>query len=178
MSTLKVSTISPLGTDATKTITIGSASNGDVAAGVFTNTPSFLATLSSNQTISNNTNTKIELDTVDYDTDSAFDNSTNYRFTVPSGKAGKYLFTFSHRTDLAIDTIYQMSISLNGTTLKRSESKNSKPNATGSSSTVGSTIINMSVGDYVELFMYQGTGSAQFAYADYCSLSGMRLIGA
>jgi hypothetical protein len=29
MSTLKVSTISPLGTDATKTITIGSASNGD-----------------------------------------------------------------------------------------------------------------------------------------------------
>jgi hypothetical protein len=40
MSTLKVSTISPLGTDATKTITIGSASNGDVAAGVFTNTPS------------------------------------------------------------------------------------------------------------------------------------------
>jgi hypothetical protein len=36
----------------------------------------------------------------------------------------------------------------------------------------------MSVGDYVELFMYQGTGSAQLAYADYCSLSGMRLIGA
>jgi hypothetical protein len=32
MSTLKVSTISPLGTDATKTITIGAS--GDVAAGV------------------------------------------------------------------------------------------------------------------------------------------------
>ena len=40
MSTLKVSTISPLGTDATNTITIGSA--GDTAAGVFTNNPSFL----------------------------------------------------------------------------------------------------------------------------------------
>jgi hypothetical protein len=45
MSTIKVSTISPLGTDATKTITIGAS--GDVAAGVFTNVPAFEAYLSS-----------------------------------------------------------------------------------------------------------------------------------
>ena len=145
MSTIKVSTISPLGTDATKTITIGSASNGDVAAGVFTNIPSFGAQQSGSQSISNDANVKLQCDTENWDTDSAYDNSTNYRFTVPSNKAGKYLFAFSNRTDLAIDTIYQMSISLNGTTLKRSESKNSKPNATGSSSTVGSTIINLSL---------------------------------
>jgi hypothetical protein len=175
-SIIKVNTFQ----DANGNALFNSDGSGNVttSASGMQNTPSFLATLSSNQTISNNTNTKIQLDTVDYDTDSAFDNTTNYRFTVPSGKAGKYLFTFSHRTDLAIDSIYQMSISLNGTTLKRSESKNSKPNATGSSSTVGSTIINMSVGDYVELFMFQATGSAQLATADYCSLSGMRLIGA
>ena len=50
MSTLKVSTISPLGTDATKTITIGAS--GDVAAGVFTNVPAFQASLSANQSLS------------------------------------------------------------------------------------------------------------------------------
>ena len=45
MSTLKVSTISPLGTDATKTITIGDITNGDVAAGAFANTPAQYARL-------------------------------------------------------------------------------------------------------------------------------------
>ena len=41
MSTIKVSTISPLGTDATKTITIGSS--GDTIAGASGNTPSWIA---------------------------------------------------------------------------------------------------------------------------------------
>jgi len=96
-------------------ITIGV--DGDTLSGPFTNTPSFLASLSSNQTISNNTNTKIELDTVDYDTDSAFDNSTNYRFTVPSGKAGKYwlgakLMFYNTATALNMAIIY---IKKNGT---------------------------------------------------------------
>ena len=52
MSTLKVSTISPLGTDATKTITIGDITNGDVAAGAFANTPAFMAAKTATQTIS------------------------------------------------------------------------------------------------------------------------------
>ena len=88
MSTLKVSTISPLGTDSTKTITIGSASNGDVAAGIFTNTPAFEAYLSSDQSISDVTYTKVEADTEVYDTDNCYDNSANYRFTPTV--AGKY----------------------------------------------------------------------------------------
>ena len=75
MSTLKVSTISPLGTDATKTITIGSRSNGDVAAGAFTNFPAAKIDMSANQTLSNNTWTKMSLDNKVYDTDSAFDTS-------------------------------------------------------------------------------------------------------
>ena len=35
---------------------------------------------------------KILCDTEIFDTDSAYDPSTNYRFTVPSGGAGKYIF--------------------------------------------------------------------------------------
>ena len=88
MSTLKVSTISPLGTDATKTITIGSASNGDVASGVFTNVPAFEAYLASDQSVSDDTYTKVTINTEVLDTGSMYDNSTNYRFTPTV--AGKY----------------------------------------------------------------------------------------
>jgi len=37
-----------------------------------------------------NTYFKIQFDAEDYDTDNIFDSSTNYRATIPSGKAGKY----------------------------------------------------------------------------------------
>ena len=57
------------------------------------NTPSFQARNTSNQTsLTSSTFYKIEYDTEDWDTDSAYDNSTNYRFTVPAGEGGKYYF--------------------------------------------------------------------------------------
>ena len=62
-----------------------------VAAGG--NTPSWSASLSSNQTLGHTTWTKINFDTEEHDTDSAYDNATNYRFTVPAGEDGKYFVT-------------------------------------------------------------------------------------
>ena len=53
-----------------------------------TNTPAFQAYLSSDQTVSSGTETKIQLNTEDFDTDNAYDNSSNYRFTPQT--AGKY----------------------------------------------------------------------------------------
>ena len=53
-------------------------------------TPSFFAWRNSNQSISDNTWTKIECGSELYDSDSAYDNSTNYRFTPQT--AGKYFF--------------------------------------------------------------------------------------
>ena len=50
--------------------------------------PSFQAYLSSNQTVTSGTTTKIQLNTEDFDTDNAYDNSTNYRFTPQV--SGKY----------------------------------------------------------------------------------------
>jgi hypothetical protein len=57
------------------------------------NTPVWDAYLSddSDQSISDSTSTKIEFDAERIDTAGAFDVSTNYRFTVPSDGAGKYL---------------------------------------------------------------------------------------
>ena len=55
------------------------------------NTPIFSVHLNADQTLNDNTATKIQFNTEDIDTDNAFDNSSNYRFTVPSGEGGKYL---------------------------------------------------------------------------------------
>jgi len=52
------------------------------------NTPAFSAIKTSNQTLSHNTATKVTFDTELYDSDTAFSSD---RFTVPSGKAGKYM---------------------------------------------------------------------------------------
>ena len=70
------------------TITNSGTANGFGEA----NTPSFGVRLSSDQTVANQTTTKLALATEDWDTDSAW-NTSNYNFTVPSGKAGKYFFT-------------------------------------------------------------------------------------
>ena len=51
------------------------------------NTPAFLVKMDADQTIATNTFTKLELDTETYDTDNAF---ASFKFTVPSGKGGKY----------------------------------------------------------------------------------------
>ncbi len=53
-------------------------------------TPAFHAYLSSNQSISSATFTKVQINTEVLDTDNAFDNSTNYRYTPQT--AGKYFF--------------------------------------------------------------------------------------
>ena len=55
------------------------------------NTPSFCAYLSADQNVSADTSVKIQFNTEVFDTNSAYDNSSNYRFTVPSGEAGKYV---------------------------------------------------------------------------------------
>ena len=46
-----------------------------------TSAPAFKAYLGSNQSISADTHTKVQFDTEDFDTNSNYDNSSNYRFT-------------------------------------------------------------------------------------------------
>ena len=57
-----------------------------------TNLPAFSAYLSNNsdQSISDSTETKIQFDAERFDTAGTFD-TTNYKYVVPSGQAGKYL---------------------------------------------------------------------------------------
>ena len=103
MSTLKVDTI--LKRTGTGTITLGqsgdtisvpSGATMDLSNATQTgvggdNTPAFCAYLSADQSVSSGVWTKVEFNTEVFDTNSAYDNSSNYRFTVPSGEAGKYV---------------------------------------------------------------------------------------
>ena len=58
------------------------------------NKPAFYSELSSNQVIGDAGDVKVQFNTEILDTDNAYDNSSNYRFTVPSGEGGKYfIFT-------------------------------------------------------------------------------------
>ena len=69
------------------------AFTGTVTGAGESNTPAFLAYTANgqSQTVSDATTTKLDFETELYDTDSAFSSDT--KFTVPSGKAGKYQFT-------------------------------------------------------------------------------------
>ena len=60
------------------------------------NTPYFqMQRTGSNQTTSDGTYTKIQFNSSILDSDSGVDASTDYDYTVPSGKAGKYIITAS-----------------------------------------------------------------------------------
>ena len=63
-----------------------------ITSGAIASTPAFEARLSGNQSVNHNTWTKVQCNDEIYDTDGAYDNSTNYRFNPQV--AGKYLFYF------------------------------------------------------------------------------------
>jgi len=87
------------------TVTVPSGATFNVAGtlgSALKNTPAFEAYLSSNQSVSDNTNTKAQFDTEVFDTDSCYDNSTNYRFTPTV--AGKYFVYTSIRVQSTNNT--------------------------------------------------------------------------
>ena len=89
--TLKVGTITT--SSGSGTITLGQSgetvdmSNATQTGVGGTMTPSFSVYKSSDQSLSDNTNTKVSWNAEFYDTDNAF---ASDKFTVPSGKDGKY----------------------------------------------------------------------------------------
>ena len=133
-----------------------------------TNYPAFYASLSSTTNVTNATATKVVFDTEHYDTDSAYDTS-NGTFTVPSGKAGKYLISsglWCNQTGgegelyLAGNYLYK-----NGSLFIQCQS-DYNTTADDSANNVNKSlvvIIDLSVGDYIEIYARVGahSGTAQ-----------------
>ena len=195
MSTLKVDTIlkrTGTGTitlgQSGDTITIPSGATMDLSNATQTgvggdNTPAFLAVNNATQTgFSLNTFTKVTLQNEIYDTDSAF---TNSRFTVPSGKAGKYLITFSGalQNGNTSDPYEQARLMVykNGGVVESIESRivtsGNLLKTESSQRFSGAGILNLSAGDYIELYgLVAGLGTPQFN-TPTMSFSATKLIG-
>ena len=155
-------------------ITIGSA--GDTAAGVFTNTPAFFVKLSSNQSIPNNTNTKVTFDSEVFDSDSAF---ASNKFTVPSGKAGKYFFSFGLLCNGLDDAdSIQVALFKNGSNANFGFFGMFAGTGNSEQKFTSSTVLDLSASDYIELYVQHFEGSAMDINANNTFLAGYRIIGA
>jgi hypothetical protein len=104
---------------------------------------------SSSQTLTGNAYTAIQWNAEHWDTNTYHDNSTNpSRFTVPTGKAGYYSYKFNLGIGAITGDNY-FHIRVNGTTRWNfSWDTNSPTNLQGNAT------LNLAVGDYVELFVY------------------------
>ena len=161
-----------LSSNGSGTFTPGSA----MATGVLANTPAFSVTMSADQTLSTNTFTKLNLNTEAYDTDSAFDTST-YRFTVPSGKAGKYIFTYAGSTgSLSNSTLGAIMLYKNGSGIDLSFAR-SYPNTSTGAYPHKTYTVTLSVSDYIELYGQHTKGSNADFQSEYTFFTGQRLIG-
>ena len=105
--TLKVGTITT--SSGSGTITLGQSGetinipSGATVSGAMANTPAFFAFMNANQTLSNNTKTKIQINTEILDSDGKFDTS-NHRFTPTV--AGYYIIGGYFRLDSTTDDPY------------------------------------------------------------------------
>jgi len=122
------------------------------------NTPAFEAMLTSDQSLSDSTWTKIQVNSEFFDTDSTYDNSTNYRFTP--GVAGKYYIQGSIKiTNDAAGHLRDVGIAIkkNGSFF----AVNNKDSPSGDTSDYAfiSILTDANTTDYYELWAYGETGS-------------------
>jgi hypothetical protein len=167
------------------TITIPSGATIDLSSATQTgvggtNTPAFKVYLGSNQTVIDSTDTKINLNTEVYDTDSAFDSSTNYRFTVPAGKGGKYYFGYQvwyFDANAGTSNFADVSLRINGTGDNTTSIRKYGAFTNENLSFAGNTTLSLNAGDYVELWSYtQFTSGTNTIKANNTVLQGFKLI--
>ena len=187
MSTLETNLIQPAtGT----TLTVGASgdtidipsgatldSTGATITGALTNTPAFSAYLNADQTITDNTFTKIQFDTEVIDTDSTYDSSSNFRWTP--GVAGKYFMYLGVTID-DLDDGKRLFIKIykNGSGIAESLSVVGS-GVTEKYSNNTSVIDIADDDDYYEAYVYHDIGSAEEIRTDYQSIfMGYKLIGA
>ena len=157
MGTLFVDNIKQQSSQGSGTITIGaSGETVSFASGVTgLNYPAFEAYLSSDQSISDATNAKVQFDTEVLDTDNCYDNSTNYRFTPTV--AGKYFIYTNIRCSASSSSqlrnifnhIYKNGSSYKATKFDPKDDQFNQINISNSA------IIDMNgSSDYIEIFGY------------------------
>ena len=160
------------------------------AAASGSTTPYFSAELSSDQTLTDGTYTKIAFNTELADSDTAYDNSSNYRFTVPSGEGGKYFLWTSITTGTSLSgtgvgDLWKSRIAIykNGSAIQNdwwTIKNNSNGTKFARSNHNLMTIQNLSASDYIECFALcdvESTSYTIYAFgSNQCQFGGFKLI--
>lgn len=166
-------TIAAPNTSTDRTLTLPDATGTiltTATAGVPVNGPAFSAYKSgSNQSLTGNTYTKITFDTEEFDTNSAYDNTTNYRFTPQV--AGYYQISSKVELSGSGSSRNLIAIYKNGAIFKVGTDLGGL-----SPSTLGATIstviyLNGST-DYVEIYCYCASSFSAYSGAQTSYFSG------
>ena len=119
-----------------------------------TNTPAFEATMSSDQTISDSSNTKVAFAVETFDTDNAYDTSA-YRFTPQtSGKYHVYSSINCFQDDASDLKIASIKIYKNGSVIFETHDNMSNNYLRGLSQNFSATITLNGSSDYLEIFTF------------------------
>jgi hypothetical protein len=111
------------------------------------------------QSIANGTFTALNFDSENYDTDGFHSTSSNTsRFTIPTGKGGKYLINATFETDANATGQRTLAFYKNGSV--EIYCGNVVANARQPKS-IGNVVLNLAANDYVEAFYYQDSGTSQ-----------------
>jgi hypothetical protein len=138
-----------------------------------TNTPAFRVGRSSAQSIPTTTHTVIIFDSEQFDTDNAYDTS-NGRFTVPVGEAGKYFFYSHHRYQHSGGVNNAIEFHKNGSQIVHIEFGNNGPYPSCQASYIG----DLAEGDYIQVTAYQDNASNLdlTGNINYTSFGGFKLL--
>lgn len=156
-STIALAKLSASGSPSASTFLRGD--NTWASPGGGTNTPAFYAYRSgSNQSVTSNTFTKVQFNSEFVDTNSAYDSSTNYRFTVPAGEGGKYMFfsTLTLTTEPSFYDISNLQIALykNGSKIANVINANNKGDGGQYYHNSTTFLVSANAGDYFEIFCF------------------------
>ena len=148
------------------------------SGGTVTNTPSFFVKLSGNQTIPDNTTTVVTFDSEVFDTDSAY---ASNKFTVPSGKAGKYVFGATagySNVNAGTSTRFQLMFAKNGSVTDFMGDYAQAQSASADPTQNFVTAFDLSASDYVDVRVYHNNGASTTLQSAYARFFGYRIIGA
>jgi hypothetical protein len=151
-----------------------------------TNTPAFEAYTTAAQSVTEETNIKLTFATEVFDSNSNYDNSTNYRFTPTT--AGKYFVYSKAQTDpsaYANDKLSQLMIYKNGSYVGgygfseiMTGANSSGEGATATMHNITNIIDMNGTTDYLEIYFYFDTWSNSGATAKNKVFGAFKLIGA
>ena len=113
-----------------------------------------------------------------FDNDNVF-NTTTYKFTVPSGKAGKYFLYYSQQIHENPDDgeNMQSKIQKNGSNLDQSYGISFSVGSNVTTRIHHSFVENLAVGDELQMWLYQHSGTSVTYQAYSTWFGGYKLIG-